>query len=311
MKKKFLITFFISILGFAILYSIMFNSIFSDKPTVSLPDGLEEIIDDNSTNKKNQLLFLLMGLDTENLKKSNGSRTDTIMLTKIDFDTGETNILSLPRDTYIQIKGKHDKLNHAYAYGGTDLAIDTVRDFLGIDLEYYVLIDYNIVKELVDAIGGVKIEIPFDMVYTADPPLHINLKKGERVLNGKEAHDFLRWRHNNDKTVGYKDGDIGRIQAQQYFMKELIKQTLKPKNIFNLSKLIETYVDNVETNIPLSIILKSAASAKKIDTDKIQTHTIPGSGEYIGGISYWVPDYKETNILIQDMFQDYIGQTKQ
>lgn len=308
MKRKFLITFFVSIVGFALLYSTIFDSVFLDRSTVAIPDDFVEDRDDEhkTPKQKNQILFLLMGLDTENLKKSNGSRTDTIILTKMDFDTGQINMLSLPRDTRVSVKGKQDKLNHAYAYGGKDLAIETVKDFLGIDLEYYVLIDYKIVKEVVDAIGGVKINIPFDMVYTADPPLHINLKKGERTLNGKEAHDFLRWRNNNDKSVGYKDGDIGRIQAQQYFMKELIKQTLKTKNLLRLPKLVETYFENVETNIPINLMLKGAASAKKIDVDNIMTNTIPGSGEYIGGISYYIPNKQKTESMIKDMFEEYI-----
>lgn len=309
MKKKFLIIFLLSILGFVILYSTVFNSIFKDKSVVASPEKLEDVIENDlstSMDTKNDILFLLMGLDTENVKASKGSRTDTMILTKIDFNTGETSLLSIPRDTQVFINGKPDKLNHAYSYGGTDLTIETVKDLLGIDLKYYAVVDYNIVKEVVDAIGGVKIDIPFNMVYTADPTLNINISKGERILNGKEAHDFLRWRHNNDKSVGYRDGDIGRIQAQQYFMKELIKQTLKTKNILRLPKLIETYIENVETNIPVSVMLKGAKSANKIDVENIVTNTIPGVGEYVRGISYWLHDEEQTNLIVEEMFKDYI-----
>lgn len=275
----------------------------SDDPTIEESNNIKPKV-------KNEILFLLMGVDAQSVKKSKGTRTDTMMLTKVNFETGEINILSIPRDTRVPVKGKQDKINAAHAYGGVDLTLKTVREFLGIDLDYYVKVDYNIVQEVVDKIGGVEIDVPFDMKYkdpTAEPPLNINIKKGLQTLDGKNAHDFLRWRHNNSYTVGYKEGDVGRIKAQQYFMKELIKQTLKPKNLIKLPGLVETYFSNVETNIPLSTMLKGAASANKIDTENMVTDTIPGEGKYIGEISYYIYDREKTDILVKDMFGDYLN----
>ncbi len=145
----------------------------------------------------------MMGVDAKDVRQSKGTRTDTMMLMKVNFETGKIDLLSLPRDTRVLVRGKEDKLNHAHAYGGTSLTMATVREFLNIDLDYYVKVDYKAVKAIVEAIGGVEIDVPQRMRYsdpTADPPLNINLYPGLQVLDGEGAHDFLRYRS------GYKEG---------------------------------------------------------------------------------------------------------
>lgn len=312
MKKKFFIAFIISLVGFSLLYSNLWKTIL--QPGQSSADGYGDQVtdpknpDDKTETKepkvKNEVFFLLMGVDAEDVKKSKGTRTDTMMLTRVNFDTGKINMLSIPRDTRVLVRGKDDKINHAHAYGGPSLTMDTVEEFLNIDLDYYVKVDYKVVMGIVEAIGGVEIDVPFDMKYRDDTPgfplLDINLKKGLQVLNGKQAHDFLRYRK------GYNEGDIGRIKAQQYFMKELIKQTLKPKNLLKLPKLAETYFENVETNIPWSVMLKGVASANKINIDEMVTNTIPGEPKRIGGLDYWVYYREETKKMVLDMFGDYL-----
>lgn len=313
MKKKFVIAFLASFICFTILYSTVLSSFFNKSVSASPDDPIDfenEETSDVEPKVKDEILFLLLGVDAQSVKKSKGTRTDTMMLTKVNLETGEINILSIPRDTRVYVNGKQDKINAAHAYGGADLTLETVNDFLGLDIDYYVKVDYNIVQEVVEKIGGVTIDVPFDMVYkdpTAKPPLNINIKKGVQTLNGKNAHDFLRWRHNNSYTVGYKEGDVGRIKAQQYFMKELVKQTLKPKNLLKLPGLIEAYFANVETNIPMGTVLKAAASANKIDTEKMRTDTVPGEGKYIGNISYYIYDREKTDILVEEMFENYLN----
>lgn len=311
MKKKFIIAFITSFLGFAVLYSTVLNSLFFDEPAVATNDDPNQVVDvgtDSDGEEINdKIMFLVMGVDAQSVKKSKGTRTDTIMLASVDFETGQVNILSIPRDTRLSINGRLDKVNAAHAYGGPELSIETIRDFLGIDLEYYVKVDYQIVQDLVNTIGGVEVDVPMNMKYsdpTADPPLNINLKKGFQTLNGKQAHDFLRFRNNNSYTVGYDD--IGRIKTQQYFVKELAKQTLTPKNIFKIPSLIETYYDNVETNIPLTKMLKAAASASKINTENINTETVPGAGQYIGPVSYYIYERQATNTVVEEMFGDFL-----
>lgn len=305
MKKKFFLTFTISIVVFTMLYMSLWDNIF-DKEIVAAPntDGeIGEVIEEIKQKVKNEVLFLLMGVDSKDVKKSEGTRTDTMMLFKVNFETGKIDLLSLPRDTRVLVRGKEDKLNHAHAYGGPELTIKTVRDFLEIDLDYFVKVDYKIVSDTVDAIGGVEIDVPQRMYYndpTSNPPLHINLQKGPQLLLGPDAHDFLRYRS------GYANGDLGRIDAQQYFMKELIKQTLKPKNIFKLPKLAETFFENVETNIPLNLVLKGISFANNMDVEEMNSNVIPGKVGNIGGLSYLIYDREETKIIVSEMFGNYL-----
>lgn len=315
MKKKFLLSFLVSMIAFTFILigfqkksNLKSNFIPLEVDAQDTYEDVEEIIAEQKI--KNEILFLLLGVDAKDVKESEGARTDTIMLFKVNFDTGAINLLSIPRDTRLLINNHMDKVNHAHSNGGVKLTMTTIRDFLNLDINYYVKVDYEIVKDMVDAIGGVEIDVPQNMEYIeydrSVPPLNINIKKGLQVLDGKNSHDFLRWRTNNSKTRGYKMGDIGRIQAQQYFMKELIKQTLKPKNIIKLPKLIDAYSKNVETNVPLSIMAKGATSAKKIDVENMITATIPGDFLDLEGISYWQYYKNDTKTLVEEMFGEYI-----
>ncbi|HZJ98472.1 MAG TPA: LCP family protein [Tissierellaceae bacterium] len=306
MKKKFIITFILSLVVFSLVYSTLWYKIL-DKETVAAPNDNSEDIDnafdeDYELPVDNEILFLMMGVDAKDVKQSKGTRTDTLMLFKVNFDSGKIDILSLPRDTRVLVRGKEDKINHAHAYGGPSLTIRTVEDFLGIDLNYYVKIDYNIVESIVDAIDGIEIDVPQRMSYrdpTDKPPLNINLQPGLQTLYGDDAHDFLRFR-------SYPDGDLGRIKAQQYFMKELIKQTLQLKNIVKLPGLVETYFDNVETNIPMGLVLKGVGAAKNIDSENMTTNTITGTSRRINGLDYLIYDREETEAIVQEMFEDYL-----
>ena len=314
MNKRFWVSFGGAILVFSIIFMGLIKTSFiknifaeqkiDDENTYNELEEDEEEIKDQLV--KNEILFLMAGVDATDVKKSKGTRTDTMMLIKVNFDNGQTNLLSIPRDTEVLIKDKMDKINHAHSNGGIELTMETLRNFLNLDVDYYVKVDYQIVQDLVDAIGGVEIDVPRNMQYKemspTAPPLNIDIKKGLQVLDGKNAHDFVRWRNNNDKTRGYTMGDIGRIEAQQYFMKELIKQTLKPKNIFKLPKLAETYFKNVETNIPKNIILKSAMSANKVDVENMKMATVPG--EFAG--TYWRYDREETDRIVKEMFGEYL-----
>lgn len=252
-------------------------------------------------------MVLLMGIDNDgpdanaSITQEKGRRTDTMMLAKANFDTGQIEILSIPRDTRVLVNGKEDKINHAHSYGGPELAMKTVEDFLGIDIDYYVKVDFAGVRQIVDAIGGVTVDIPRRMYYhdpTAKPPLKIDLQPGVQTLDGNKAHDYLRFR-------SYPDGDIGRVHAQQYFMKELAKQVLQPSNILNIDKLIKTYYDYVDTNISMSTMLKYGLGANKLDVDNLRTEMVPGTPKTIGGVSYWVYDMVETATLVEEMFGEY------
>ncbi|HLR33818.1 MAG TPA: LCP family protein [Tissierellales bacterium] len=303
MGRKFRRAFFISFLCFIILYGLIgYYTVKKRNPDVTLGKNIEN---------KDEILFLVLGIDGNDMTEATDVRTDTMMLAKLNFKSGELSILSIPRDTRVMLKsGEYaGKINAAHKLGGAEESIKTVKELLDIDLEYYVKIDYQFVREVVDLIGGVEMDIPFHMKYddiSDEPPLHIDIEEGRQVLDGDKAIQFLRYRKSNDGSGGYKEGDVGRIKAQQEFIKAFMGQVLKPSNILKSPMAISKYYKYVETNIPMKIAFKGAFSGRKIDTEDLNINTLPGEGRYIDGISYFIHYEEPTQALIKEMFENHI-----
>lgn len=237
-------------------------------------------------------------------------RTDTIILASFDPDSKSVNVFSVPRDTYIHRKGydlaEQRKINSIYENHGIDGVKKAVSYlFQGAPIHFYVKIDYEGVKKIVDSIGGVEVVVPFDMKYddpTADPPLHINLKAGRQVLNGEKALQFLRYRKGNSKKQGYIDGDLGRIKAQQEFIKSFINKAIS----YRLPVVIKNGYPYIETDISLFEALYYGSKALGIDMDDIKFETLPGRAEFrkYGGtlLSYYISNHKETKRILENIY---------
>lgn len=295
MLKKFIKVF----VSFTIIFTLLFITIIMFNNNQA--NNTDKPINKADSTSVDSISFLLMGVDGENSKENENVRTDTLMVFNVDKNSGKISILSVPRDTRTPIKGRkyQEKINHAHVYGGDRLTLDTVSDLLGIDLEYYVVADYNFVKEFVDLVGGVEIDVPMDMHYEdpyAEPPLYIDLKEGLQKLDGDESLQYLRFRK------GYKNADLGRIDAQQTFVKSLVKQTLKPINILKAPRMAIAYNDYINTNIPLGTILKYSSSFYKYDFDKMNTQTLPGEPKMVKGVSYFIHYEEKTKELVKEMF---------
>lgn len=300
--KKFIISFLIALLIFSGIFFGLSGYLDSleakqsmdqlDESALGEGNKIEPVVD-------NELLFLLVGMD-ENQEDQHGySRTDTIMLVKIDSKAHTIDIISIPRDSRIEINGKMDKVNHAHAYGGITLTMKSIRDFLNIDLDYFVKVNYEAVEDIVNAIGGVEVEVPF----TIDMPTeNAYIEEGTQLLNGHDALAFLRYRK------GYVNGDLGRVGTQQKFMVDLVKQVAKPKNITKLPALIKTYYKDVETNLSLGHIINMVPAAMDFDSDKVNTHMLPGTDGYKNKISYYFPDEQQTKDLVRKVLPHYILQ---
>ncbi|TCS91155.1 LytR family transcriptional attenuator [Keratinibaculum paraultunense] len=301
MKKTFFKTFFVSFIVFSLIWGGFIYKTVIKAQSEEDEDVYNESFIDRLMHDKDDITFLMLGIDSKDVKKATNVRTDTMMLCKANKSTGEVHLLSIPRDTKTHIRGRknEEKINHAHVYGGPELSVKAVKDLLGIDLEYYVRVDYNIVKKFVDLIGGVEVYVPMDMKYTdpvADPPLYIDLKQGYQTLDGDKALQFLRFRK------GYKDQDLGRIKAQQQFIEAVLEKTLRPGNIANIPQMIKTYYDYVDTNIPFDVMMKFAMNAKNFSPDNVSMATLPGEGEYIGNTSYFIVDKEECIKLVKTMF---------
>ena len=315
-KRRFLITFIISSIVFSFVFINLNNNNFFDggnNPSSYIdeedkdqnPDGIVEETEKIKPKNKDEIVFLLLGLDTYDISKASRNRTDTMILTSYNFKTGDINMLSIPRDTKVPIRGELDQINHAHAFGGIDLTLDTVRDFLNVDVEHFVKVDYKAVREIVDAIGGIEFDVPRRMKYddtTKGQEFHVDLQPGLQTLDGDQSIQLLRWRKNNDGTQ-YPDADVGRVNTQQMFMKEMVKQTLKPKNILKIDRLAKTYFDYVDTNIPFDTVLKAAWSARKVDVDSMVTTTVPGEGD---GRKYYIYNEEELELVVADMFEEFL-----
>lgn len=294
MFKRFIKVF----ISFFIIFSILYGAIYvKEYSGGALAIDSEKLLEDDS----DFINFVLMGIDSKNSKEDDKVRTDTLMVFNINKSNGHISILSIPRDTRAAIDGRKykEKINHAHFYGGPDLVLDSITNLIDLDLKYYVIADYNFVEEFVDLIGGVNIDVPMDMHYedpTADPPLYIDLKEGYQNLDGDQSIQFLRFRS------GYKDADLGRIRAQQQYIKALTESALRPINILKTPMFISAYNEYINTNIPIETILKFAANFNKYDLENMNIETLPGKAKMMNGISYYVHSEKQTEVLMNEMF---------
>lgn len=250
--------------------------------------------------------ILVLGMDigdTDNQTNKSIRRSDTIMVFNYNPNTKKVHIVSIPRDTLIEVDGYLDtgeyqrywKINAAYALGGEEEIITHVESLLDININYVVEIDYNAFRSIVDAIGGVEMTIEQDMYYDDDEQdLHINFKAGETVLlDGQKAEEFFRWRKNNDGT-GLVNGDLDRIKNQQLFMSKLLDKALSPTIVFKAPKILKAISDNVDTNIPANRLISLGMKVLGVDSSDIVMTTLQGEPEDIYGQSYIVA-YKDYN----------------
>ena len=250
--------------------------------------------------KEHFYTVLMAGLDDEN------GGSDTNLLMALDAENGTINVVSLPRDTLLNVSWSEKKLNNAYHHGGISQTRTEVSRLLGIPVDYYVTVDLRAFVELVDAIDGVDFDIPVDMDYD-DPEqdLHIHFKKGPRHLTGQQALEVVRWRQNNDGT-GYATADIGRIGTQQAFLTAVAKQTLQVSNLDKIPEMAEIFSTRVETDLKLANLIWIGEQALSMGSDSIAFHTLPGDGAgYYKGGSYYVLDPEGVLELIDTYFNPY------
>lgn len=238
--------------------------------------------------------IVVMGVDE---RDEDAGRSDTLFVVMLDPKSNNISLLSIPRDTMVKIPDRGwDKINHAFAFGGHKLTQQTVEEFLGIQINNYVVVDFKGFKGLVDAIGGIDINVEKDMYYE-DPydNLVIDLQQGRQHLDGAKAIQYVRYRD--------EEGDIGRIKRQQHFMAAIYEKITSTEILTKVPGLVKELVTMIKTDIPVTDMIKLAKAMNKTMKDEkgLNMAMVPGEPVYIDEISYWVPDMTDLRQLMVDM----------
>lgn len=309
--KKFFKIVFTSVFSFCAIATILLVGIYFSNPSLlNNTPYFGKLLSPSSYEKPVNVLFL--GLD-----KVSGN-TDVIVLAHFDPKVKKVSVLSILRDTRITIGSRHHKINSVYAIGRREGKNDKEKDQLGLKFAKEKIgelvgqkIDYAVVakpegfRNIIDILGGIEVNIPDDMDYDDyDQDLHIHLKKGLQVLNGKKAEEFVRYRH------GYTDGDIGRVDAQHIFFKAFIDQKLKPKYILKADQILREVFSNVKTDVPFTEAVKYSVYAKDISPENIVFLKLPGEPKRISGGWYFIHNPEETASLINQNFIENVAQSK-
>ena len=209
--------------------------------------------------------FLVLGKD-----RSVGL-ADCIMIVTVCEDSGAVSVVQIPRDTYAEYTDRdYKKLNGILQEKGETGAKEFLSSALGVPLDYFLILDLDCLDRLVDAVGGVEIDIPQDMYYS-DPTqgLEINLRAGNHLLNGKEAEQFVRYR------AGYANADLGRLDAQKLFLRAFVKKCNTMSGAEKV-KLVLSVLTKVQTDVDLPAILRMTGLFGNFDADAIPITTLPG-----------------------------------
>lgn len=235
--------------------------------------------------------ILFLGIDAR--PGETNARSDTMMLACVDPKLQKVALISIPRDSRVDVPGSVDKINNANAVGGPKAACKAVEKLLGTNVDYYVLTNFNGFAKMVDILGGVTIDVEKRMY---KPSEDINLKPGVQHLDGSDALAYVRFR---DDALG----DIGRTERQQKFLKAFAEEMLKTKTILKIPSLIPELKKNVETNMGTKAMLDLAKLALKFSPDDLVAQTLPGYfyDDPDNGLSYWIVDKNKSKELIASL----------
>lgn len=300
---RFILTVFVIVFIFSAIFVLAATALKSQREKQDALNTTTES-DMDTTISDNRINIAVFGTDEGSI------HSDVIFVASFDTETGDTYLVSVPRDTQVfmsdsimldmQNNGRGDyiptkygttgecKITELYAYAGeeknNEYQVQTLESLLNVDIDHYIAIDLTAFKEIVDAVGGVDMYVPMDMYWdmsdTGGPV--IDLKEGQQHLDGEKAEQLVRYRK------GYAQQDLDRINTQHEFMLALIGKIFDSENVISdLTSLINTAYKYVKTDISLIDCLGYVKYASMIDITKISMETIPGDGE---NSNMFIPD---------------------
>ncbi|HIS67571.1 MAG TPA: LCP family protein [Candidatus Scatomorpha merdipullorum] len=268
-----------------------------------------EAPDSAASHRDGVYTFLISGIDVV------GYHNDTNLVGMFDTVNGKLNIVSLPRDMLVNVNLNIKKINQPYAAAknnnqdATAALLDTVSDILGYEVDMYAFVNIEAAAEIVDAIGGVYFDIPYDMDWDApdqDPPLHIHIKAGPQTLDGENFVNAMRFRMSNDGSHTYAGGDIQRIEFQHELLMAFAEQALQFGNIANLGEIYSAVMENTETNVSLGNIMFLLEQFLKLDGEDISFHTIPNRMDgMINGLNYVMPLIDDWVVMLNEYLNPF------
>lgn len=244
--------------------------------------GVDQALD---AKQKNQpVTTLVMGIDRGSVPGEIESRSDIMMLVSYNPNNKKSAVISIPRDSRVQIPGRkgYSKINAAHAYGGPKLAIETVKDFTGLDINHYVEIDFEGFKHIVNALGGVKmhVDVAINDKYAGKVPA------GDVVLTGDQALTLVRARHDVNAVPA---GDLDRIKNQRKFLQAMLSTISHTRNPFKVTRIVGVASKNIKTDLSFTEMLSLGRRLQGAGGNLTMT-TVPGSPKVIGGAWYYIVD---------------------
>lgn len=249
------------------------------------------------TRKKDFHTFLLLGTDDGN------GNADTIMVGAFDLKNNKISVISVPRDTLVDVSRKIKKINSAYGIGGVEQMLDELKPILGFRPDHYITVDIQAFVDVVNVLGGVNYYVPEDMYHNDGAGFIIDLKEGQQLLNGHQALQLVRYR-------GYKNGssDLGRMQTQQKFIRQLARQVLSWSTVSSIKEFAKIFSNYFETDLTVSELAFFGIEALNLDfSSDITFATLPGRGDasYLGINWYYELDEAKTLSIINSTVNPY------
>jgi polyisoprenyl-teichoic acid--peptidoglycan teichoic acid transferase len=276
------------IAGGAYAYSV-YHSLTTAVDTMHTPlqrEKSEKREEQVSLQKAQPFSVVLLGVDQ---REHDRGRSDSIIVMAVNPNTNSVKMISIPRDTRTEIvgKGKVDKINHAYAYGGVDMSLKTIENFLEIPIDYYVQINMEGFKDIVDSVGGVTVQNDLDFTYEGT-----HFTKGALKLNGEKALKYSRMRHEDPR------GDFGRQLRQRQIIQGVINEGASLSSLTNYGDIFSALGNNVKTNLTFNEMVTIQSKYKEA-SKSIEQIQVNAQGTMINGVSYQLVSDQEKARLHQ------------
>lgn len=255
--------------------------------------------------------ILVLGIDYNHDPKSiiytDGARSDSMMVVSLADDGSLLNVVSIPRDLYVPLSAYDgsDRINAAYSYGGVKKAKEAVSYLMGIPIHHYVIVKVYGAKKVIDAIGGVDLEVEKDMDYDDNwGGLHVHLKKGKQHLNGDQTVGYARFRKDNTRID--MEGDVGRMRRQQQVIRGLVRTTKDPAIVTRFPAIARAVKDTLETDFSIDDMMALANLYKGFDIKQVHGGQIKGTDDMVGEAMVLIPSTAENNQTVRRLLKDSV-----